>query len=389
MRILIVSLVWVALLSLYGVSSGSSARNNQPQSDDQVNSPAKTTLPKPSFSDTKESDSVAVTVDGKTIMESEVGTLVEAQLQSITSRMGGSQKVDTKQLKMYREMLKPQILDKMIEDLLLEKALVKEKVKVTDADLNAVLEEMVQHVLTGNSLTREQLDSQLKSRGSSLQASLAKMKANPEFVKSVRMKKIIETGFAGELAVTEKDVKDYYQKNLKTKYSQPEMVRASHILVSILDENRKPKSDEAIAKAKEKIKEVQKEVKKPGADFAELAKKYSDCPSKNQGGDLNFFKRESMVPPFSAAAFSMEPGQISDIVETEFGYHIIKVTERKEAKSFPFEEVKDKIRLELKNGKSQQATKKYISNLKKKAKIEYPEGKEPKMPAGNAGAPSN
>jgi peptidyl-prolyl cis-trans isomerase C len=368
MRILIVLLACVVLVSLCGMSSGN---------------------------DTKEKDSVAVTVDGKAIMENEVEAQVEAQLQSITNRMGGNQKVNPQQLqqlKMYREILKPQILGKMIDDLLLEAALKKEKVKVSDAYLDAALEEMIQQTLTGNSLTREQLNSQLKSRGTSLQDYLAKIKANPEFVKSIRMKKFIESGFPKELAVTEKDVKDLYQKNLKTQYSQPEKVRASHILAAVLDENRKPKSDEEKIKAKQKIEEVQKELKKPGADFAELANKYSDCPSKNRGGDLNFFKREGMVAPFSAAAFSMKVGQISDVVETKFGYHIIKVTERKEAQSLPFEEVKGKIHFELKNQKIQQVTQKYISDLKKNAKIEYPEGKEPKtpvMPTGRTGASSN
>jgi peptidyl-prolyl cis-trans isomerase C len=369
MRILIVSLACVILVSLCGMSSGNDT--------------------------TKENGSVAVTVNGKAIMENEVETQVEAQIQSIANRMGGTQKANPqqlKQLKMYREILKPQILDKMIADLLLENALKKEKVQVADADLDAALEEMVQQTLTGNSITREQLDSQLKSRGTSLQDYLTKIKANPEFVESIRMKKFIETGFTEELAVTEKDVKDHYQKNLKTQYSQPEMVRASHILAATLDENRKPKSDEEKIKAKKKIEEVQKELKKTGVDFAELAKKYSDCPSKNRGGDLNFFKREGMVAPFSAAAYSMKVGQISDIVETNFGYHIIKVTERKEARAIPFEEVKDKINLELKNHKIQQVTQEYISDLKKKAKIEYPEGKEPKtpvMPTGRTGARSN
>ena len=378
MRISIVSLACVMLISLCGMSSGAGAQNNQPQSDDQTNSPSPATPAKSSGN-----DGVAVTVNGKAIMENEVETQVEAQLQSITNRMGGTQKVDPQQLKqlqMYREILKPQILDKMIADFLLENALKKEKVQVADADLDTALEEMVQQTLTGNSLTREQLNSQLKARGTSLQDYLTKIKANPEFVESIRMKKFIETGFAKELAVTEKDIKDHYQKNLKTQYSQPEMVRASHILASVLDETRKPKSDEEKIKAKQKIEEVQKELKNPGADFAELAKKYSDCPSKNRGGDLNFFKREGMVAPFSAAAFSMKTGQISDVVETKFGYHIIKVTDRKETKSFSLDEVKDKIRLELKSRKIQQVTQKYISDLKENAKIEYPKGKEPKKP---------
>ena len=387
MRISIVSLVCVMLISLCGMSSDAPAQNNQPQ--------ANSTSPATPGNDTKGNDGVAVTVNGKAIMENEVETQVEAQLQSITSRMGGTQKVNPQQLKqleMYREMLKPQILDKMIDDFLLEDAIKKEKVQVADADLDAALEEMIRQTLTGNSITREQLNSQLKSRGTSLQDYLTKIKTNPEFIESIRMKKFIETGFAKELAVTEKDVKDHYQKNLKTQYSQPETVRASHILASVLDENRKPKSDEEKNKAKKKIEEVQKELKKTGADFAKLAEKYSDCPSKNRGGDLDFFKRESMVPPFSAAAYSMKTGQISDVVETKFGYHIIKVTDRKDAKAFSLDEVKDKIRLELKNSKIQQVTQKYISDLKKKAKIEYPEGKEPKkpvMPTGRTGACSN
>ena len=125
---------------------------------------------------------------------------------------------------------------------------------------------------------------------------------------------------------------------------------------------------------------ILKECRKPGADFAELAKKHSEGPSGPRGGDLDFFAREKMVPPFSQAAFAMKKGEISDIVETQFGYHIIKVTDKREARTLSFEDVEKTIRIRLKTQKRQMAMQKFITELKKKAKIVYPEGKEPPKP---------
>jgi len=108
--------------------------------------------------------------------------------------------------------------------------------------------------------------------------------------------------------------------------------------------------------ARTKIDTIMADAQKPGADFAALAQAHSDCPSKTKGGDLNFFSKERMVPPFSKAAFATEAGQIhSEIVETQFGYHIIKVTDKKEARTIPFAEAKDGVRTTLVNQKKNES----------------------------------
>jgi len=135
------------------------------------------------------------------------------------------------------------------------------------------------------------------------------------------------------------EVKKYYEDNID-QYSMPEQVRASHILLKTEGKDE--------AEAKKQAEELLAKVK-GGADFAELAKKFSeDEGSRDRGGDLDFFGREQMVPEFSEAAFSLEPGQVSDLVKSNFGYHIIKVAEKRPASTRPFEEVRTQIEDQLK-----------------------------------------
>lgn len=132
--------------------------------------------------------------------------------------------------------------------------------------------------------------------------------------------------------VTDSEIEDYYKKHIKN-YQQPEQVRARHILI-------KPDNDKK--KAKAEIEAILKEIK-AGKSFEELAEKYSACPSKSRGGDLGFFARGKMVKPFEDTAFSLKVGEISNIVETSFGFHIIKLEEKKEARIIPLSEAKKDI----------------------------------------------
>jgi peptidyl-prolyl cis-trans isomerase C len=109
---------------------------------------------------------------------------------------------------------------------------------------------------------------------------------------------------------------------------------------------------------------------KDGGDFAALAKEYSEGPSNTRGGDLGFFRRGQMVKPFEDAAFAMEPNQVSDIIETRFGYHLIKVYEKKPESVLAYAEVKDKLTQHLKQQKIDKEAVQYINQLKKDAKIE-------------------
>jgi peptidyl-prolyl cis-trans isomerase C len=130
------------------------------------------------------------------------------------------------------------------------------------------------------------------------------------------------------------------------------------------------KADEATKKAaRTKIDGILKRVK-AGEDFGKLAQENSDDGSKAQGGDLGFFPQGKMVPAFDKAAFSLKPGEVSDVVTTEFGYHIIKLVERKGASMVAYEQVKPQIVEFLSNQRRQTRGQAFIEEAKKKAKIE-------------------
>ncbi len=174
----------------------------------------------------------------------------------------------------------------------------------------------------------------------------------------------IEKTIANKVVITDDEVKKFYEENKARLVEEPE-VRASHILIGV----DAAASAEDKKKAKEKAEALLKEVK-AGKDFAELAKASSTCPSSAQGGDLGPFKKGQMVPPFEQAAFALKPGEVSDVVETQFGFHIIKVTEKKDGKTTPLEEVQDKIRSYLKNQKVNKNIGEFVTGLRKKATIE-------------------
>ena len=172
-------------------------------------------------------------------------------------------------------------------------------------------------------------------------------------------KKIVPT-----VKVSEEDARKFYDQN-PDKFIRPEAVKASHILLGV---DQKATAEEKKS-AREKAEKLRKELA-GGADFAALAKGNSTCPSSQQGGDLGFFGKGQMVPAFEKAAFALKPGEISDVVETQFGYHIIKLTEKKAAEKVDFKEVRPRIEDYLKNQKVGAAVNDYLTQARKTAKIE-------------------
>ena len=156
------------------------------------------------------------------------------------------------------------------------------------------------------------------------------------------------------------DIERAYNENIE-QYTTPEQVRASHILL------KTDGKDDAAVKAK--AEDVLKQAKAPGADFAALARKYSedDSNAKN-GGDLDFFGKGRMVPEFDRVAFSMEPGQISDLVKTEYGYHIIKLTDKKAGGTKKLDEVRQQIVDQLAFDRAQTQAATLAENLEKQIK---------------------
>jgi peptidyl-prolyl cis-trans isomerase C len=177
--------------------------------------------------------------------------------------------------------------------------------------------------------------------------------------------KLIETEIAAKAALKPEQVQEFYDKN-PDQFKQPERVRASHILIRI------PEGGDAAAKAEARTKaeQVLKSVK-AGQDFAALAKEHSQDPgSAVQGGDLGFFEQGQMVGPFNDAAFTLQPGTTSDLVETQFGYHIIKVAEKQPARTIPLAEVRPQVEQYLQNRNREEQTEAFVKALRSKGKIE-------------------
>lgn len=232
-------------------------------------------------------------------------------------------------------------------------------VKYKDELKKGILTQMIQEELVYEEAKKENLEAnqeEVDTKFKELKVSIEKDKEyakflsdngiDDEFLKKQLKKDIsiqnYKSKFDKENKIPEDDIKKYYEEN-KDKYKE-DKVKASHILISTVDEGtNKPISNEKKKEAKNKAEDIYKKAKE-GEDFAKLAKEYSqDEYSATNGGDLGFFEKGKMVPEFESAAFALDKGQISEIVETQYGYHIIKVTD-KVYKEYPFDEVKDKIK---------------------------------------------
>ncbi|MFV1974521.1 MAG: peptidylprolyl isomerase, partial [Candidatus Scalindua sp.] len=182
--------------------------------------------------------------------------------------------------------------------------------------------------------------------------------------KSISIRNFIEKDVASKITVTDEDGKRFYKENID-RFKKPEQIKASHILVKV----EKGASEEVKKEALKKIKEIQERIK-GGEDFAKIAKESSDCPSSSKGGDLGFFSKGRMAPPFEKAAYALKVGEISDIVETQFGYHIIKCTDKNSAGVTPYEKIAEEIKRRLRNPKIQEQMISLIADLRKNANIE-------------------
>ena len=198
---------------------------------------------------------------------------------------------------------------------------------------------------------------------------LLKMKTSEAALKSqlrkgMGIQQFVDKEFVQKVKVPEDEVKDFYKKQPDL-FKEPEQVKASHILIKFDSQADKSAKDQA----KIKIEEIQKKLK-GGEDFAVLAKEFSECPSNVKGGDLGYFGRGQMVKAFEDVAFKLKPGEVSDIVKTRFGYHVIKVVDKKPESVISYENVKDKIVNYLEQEKTGKELKRYVEELRQKAVIE-------------------
>ncbi len=188
---------------------------------------------------------------------------------------------------------------------------------------------------------------------------------NDSIRKMLQQEQWLESQVAGKTEVTDEEAKQFYEAN-KGEFQQPDTVKASHILFLV----SKDDSQEIVDQKLEAAKTAEARAKK-GEDFMALAKELSEEPgAKESGGDLGFFPKDRMVPEFSEVAFSQKVGDISDPVRTQFGWHVIKVTDKKAAGTVPYEEVKAQLIAYLKAKKREEAAQALLKSLRTSAQIE-------------------
>jgi len=255
-------------------------------------------------------DRIVAVVGNQIILESEL----KMQMELYVNQMGIELKSEGQKRQLKRELLEQTINNK----LLLIAAQKDTTIKVTSKEVEAAVKDQLKKVKS--EFTEEAFQAQLKAEG--LTESELKKKYREQIRNQMMTDRLVASKLS-KVSVSTREVKDFYHTYKDSIPDQPEAVKLSHILLEI-----KP-SQETFDSLKRKA-EMVSELAKKGQDFAQLASSYSDDPTGKEGGDLGFFRKGDMIPKFEEVAFALKPGEISQVVETEFGYHIIKVEEKKD-----------------------------------------------------------
>jgi len=317
-----------------------------------------------------------IKVNDKKITQGQFDEMMDRQAGSGTLKALGVDIKNDKNNFLYL-LIKDRVVNELIVKTLLNEEIEKRGIEVSNEDVENAVKDIVNKVGS-----KEQLDALLKQNGST------PAQFKKDLKEEVKMKKLAKE--LGSSSVSDAEAKKFYNDN-KAKFTTPDKVRASHILVSVnpeeiteiiksdaknkdLDEaGVKAKVNEEIKAKEAKINQLLAEAKKDPTQFAKLAKENSeDTTTAVKGGDLGFFEAKEMVPEFSKAAFAMKPNSISDKpVRTQYGYHIIMVTDRAAAGTTPYEKVQNDIKGYLENQKQVELIDNLTESLKKNAKIEY------------------
>ncbi|MGI6087119.1 MAG: peptidylprolyl isomerase [Kiritimatiellia bacterium] len=254
---------------------------------------------------------------------------------------------------------KPQIIESLVSKSLLTQTCSEKGITVSDEELSGKIKAFektlpkhltLDDLLRQSGLTREMFENDMREQ--------------------LKLEKVLQINRASK-----EEVIAYYEENKTRFFEKPEMTQARHILIAVKPED----TDDQKKEKRERAEQLLKQIKEEKADFAELAKENSDCPSKAMGGDLGEFRRGQMVKEFEDAAFGMKVNEVSDIVETQFGYHIIQTLAHVEPKTLELDEVYERIVEALKGRAIQEKADVFMTEARKAAKITYAKGFEPEQ----------
>jgi len=290
-------------------------------------------------------DKTVATVDNEVILMSEY----ENRAKPVIEEYGGLLKGPDSEIKMKE--IKEKILDQMIDEKVLIHEAKRKKIDVTRKEIQDGIEEIKKRFAT-----EEEYNQELAKQG------LSEEKFKEQVKEQLMVIKLIDQEVKAKVvSPTDSDIGDFYKQH-ESEMVEPEQVRVRHILIKV-DE----KTDKTAAL--KRIREILNEAKTGKTSFAELAKKYSEDPSAVRGGDIGFFVKGQMVRKFEDAAFALNVGQISDVVETEYGYHIIQCIEKKAAEKKSLEEIRDYLRNFIFQKRMEEYYENWLRRLRDKASI--------------------
>ncbi len=257
---------------------------------------------------------IVATVNGKKITQ-----------EMVINKLKNFSNADTETVSPVRQ----EIIDQLITDILLEEFIDKQGSIVAPEEIEREIGQIRSNISGSQNNTIQSLEQVLVSIGSDI----------AEFRRSVKYSIAVEKYFHNKF--DDKTLEKYFEENKGI--FNGESVRVSHILI----DTRNMRAQEEYFRAREQIKNIKREIERE-ATFEELAKKYSNCPSAQNGGDLGFIQRKGYLAKlFLETAFSLKVGEVSEPVQSEYGYHLIKVTDKKEGANIHFEDIKEKVRLEV------------------------------------------
>ena len=252
-------------------------------------------------------------------------------------------------LEIYRK-----VLEKLIEEKLIDQEVKRSGVKVTSKEIEGALEEVKRR----NAATQEDLEKALANEGLTLEA------YKKEIEKRLQRMKLINWAVKVESQAGEREWRDFYQKNID-RYRSNESYRPSQILFLV----PKGATPEEIREIRKKCEKVLEKVK-GGEDFGEMVLLYSEDISAKDRGDLGYFKKGELLPEFEKEALRLQVGEVSGIIRTNFGFHVIKLLDRKGGTPPPFEEVMEKVKADYYEKEMEKAFQQFLSTLKEKSVIE-------------------
>jgi peptidyl-prolyl cis-trans isomerase C len=291
---------------------------------------------------------VAAEVNGEKIMMADVNRMLDSIKTHEPSLAG-----NTEQAKKALVQVRSTVVDNLIEQILMVQEAKRRKINPKPDDVNKALDDF-----------RKRFGDEAKFK-----AALTKEGKSVEDLKKLIVEgmQVYEVGqqLTADVTVTDDEAAKFYRDNI-AEFQLPEAVNARHILLAVAPNATKADKDKVKARAQDLLKKAQAQ----GVDFAKLAQENSDdTGSKQEGGSLGYFSRDDMVKPFADAAFAATPGKVVGPVETQFGYHIIKIDDKKAAGAMPLDQAKELIKPGLLDEKRKKRLEQKLTELKTKAKI--------------------